>query len=164
MMKEYRQSVRSAVCYFAVNIPLFFHNCIHFRSRSLQRVFYGSGSGSGSEQTVSVAPAPAPAPHPCCWLPILFSFHIFGIAQCSYLKSCARLMNQRQHDSSYQPLAMDSSPQLPSSTNYTTSTIVPRSNRCTNGRTVPPRTRGIHGPGRLPAEHRAPLFGDAKYL
>ena len=36
-------------------------------------------------------------------------------------------MNQRQHDSSYQPLTMDSSPQLPSGTNYTTSTIVPRS-------------------------------------
>ena len=44
-------------------------------------------------------------------------------------QGCARLMNQRQHDSSYQPLAMDSSPQLPSGTNYTTSTIVPRSNR-----------------------------------
>ena len=38
-------------------------------------------------------------------------------------------MNQRQHDSSYQPFAMDSSLQLPSGTNYTTSTIVPRSNR-----------------------------------
>ena len=38
-------------------------------------------------------------------------------------------MNQRQLDSSYQPLAMYSSPQLPSGTNYTTSTIVPRSNR-----------------------------------
>ena len=44
-------------------------------------------------------------------------------------QGCARLMNQRQHDSSYRPLAMDSSPQLPSGTNYTTSTIVPRSNR-----------------------------------
>ena len=44
-----------------------------------------------------------------------------------YVKQgCARLMNQRQHDSSYRPLAMDSSPQLPSGTNYTTSTIVPR--------------------------------------
>ena len=42
---------------------------------------------------------------------------------------CARLINQRQHDSSYQPLAMDYSPQFPSGTNYTTSTIVPRSNR-----------------------------------
>ena len=58
---KYRQSVRSAVCCFAVNIPLFFYNCIHFRSRS-RPVFYGSGSGSGSEQTVSAAPAPAPAP------------------------------------------------------------------------------------------------------
>ena len=66
----------------------------------------------------------------------------------------ARLMNQRQHDSSYQALAMDSSPQLPSGTNYTTSTIVPRSNRRTTGRTVPARTSGIHGPGRLPAERR----------
>ena len=44
-------------------------------------------------------------------------------------QGCARLMNQRQHDLSYQPLAMDSPPQLPSGTNYTTSTIVPRSNR-----------------------------------
>ena len=44
-------------------------------------------------------------------------------------QGCARLINQRQHDSSYQPLAMDSSPQLPSGTNYTTSTTVPRSNR-----------------------------------
>ena len=44
-------------------------------------------------------------------------------------QGCARLMNQRQHDSSYRPLVMDSSPQLPSVTNYTTSTIVPRSNR-----------------------------------
>ena len=34
LMKKYSQSVRSAVCYFAVNIPLFFHNCIHFRSQS----------------------------------------------------------------------------------------------------------------------------------
>ena len=33
----------------------------------------------------------------------------------------------------------------------------------TTGRTVPPRTSGIHGPGRLPAERRAPLFGDARY-
>ena len=56
LRKKYRQSVRSAVCYFADNIPLFFHNCIHFRSRS-RPVFYGSGSGS--EQTVSAAPAPA---------------------------------------------------------------------------------------------------------
>ena len=44
-------------------------------------------------------------------------------------QGCARLRNQRQHDSSYRLLAMDSSPQLPSGTNYTTSTIVPRSNR-----------------------------------
>ena len=44
-------------------------------------------------------------------------------------QGCARLINQRQHDSSYRPSAMDSSPQLPSGTNYTTSTIVPRSNR-----------------------------------
>ena len=44
-------------------------------------------------------------------------------------QGCARLMNHRQYDSSYQPLAMDSSPQLPFGTNYTTSTIVPRSNR-----------------------------------
>ena len=29
----------------------------------------------------------------------------------------------------------------------------------TTGRTVPPRTSGIHGPGRLPADRRAPLFG-----
>ena len=33
----------------------------------------------------------------------------------------------------------------------------------TTGRTVPARTSGIHGPGRLPAERRAPLFGDARY-
>ena len=46
--EKYRQSVCSAVCYFAVYIPLFFHNCIPFRSRS-RTVFYGSGSGSGSE-------------------------------------------------------------------------------------------------------------------
>ena len=57
--EKYRQSVCSAVCYFAVNIPLFFHNCIPFRSRS-RPVFSGSGSSSGSEQTVSTAPAPAP--------------------------------------------------------------------------------------------------------
>ena len=44
-------------------------------------------------------------------------------------QGCARLVNQRQHDSSYQPLVMDPSPQLPPGTNYTTSTIVPRSNR-----------------------------------
>ena len=62
-------------------------------------------------------------------------------------------MNQRQHDSSYRPVAMDSSPQLLSGTNYTTSTIVPRSNR-THYRQN--RTSGIHGPGRLPAERRAP--------
>ena len=70
--EKYRQSVCSAVCYFAVNIPLFFHNCIPFRSRSLP-VFYGSGSGSGSDQNVSApaapAPAPAPAPHP--WVPCI---------------------------------------------------------------------------------------------
>ena len=48
---------------------------------------------------------------------------------CCADQGCARLMNQRQHDSSYRPLAMDSSPQLPSGTNYTTSTIVPCSNR-----------------------------------
>ena len=59
-MKKYRQSVRSAVCCFTVNIPLFFHHCIHFRSRS-RPGFYGSGSGSGSEQIVSAAPAPAPS-------------------------------------------------------------------------------------------------------
>ena len=53
-MKKDRQSVW-AVCYFAVNIPLFFHNCIPFRIR-----FFTAGSGSGSEQTVSAAPAPAP--------------------------------------------------------------------------------------------------------
>ena len=87
----------------------------------------------------------------------------FGLQAVSCDQGCARLMNQRQHDSSYQPLAMDSSPQLPSGTNYTISTIVPRSNRRTTGRTVPPRTRGIHGPGRLPADRRAPLFGDARY-
>ena len=67
LMKKHRQSVRSAVCCFAVNIPLFFHNCIHFRSRS-RPVCYGSGSGSVSEQTVSVAPAPAPAPTKMCRL------------------------------------------------------------------------------------------------
>ena len=39
--EKYRQSVYSDVCYFAVNIPLVFHNCIHFRS---------------------AAPAPTPAP------------------------------------------------------------------------------------------------------
>ena len=33
----------------------------------------------------------------------------------------------------------------------------------TTGRTVPPRTSVIHGPGRRPAERRAPLFGDARY-
>ena len=77
--EKYRQSVRSAVCCFAINIPLFFHNCIHFRSRS-RPVFYGSGpapapsnrfggsgSGSGSDQNVSAPAAPAPAPHP--WFP-----------------------------------------------------------------------------------------------
>ena len=74
---KYRQSVCSSVCYFAVNFPLFFHNCIPFRSRSrpflrlrlrlLANRFSGSGSGSGSDQNVSapLAPAPAPAPHPC---------------------------------------------------------------------------------------------------
>ena len=65
--EKYRQSVCSAVCYFAVNIPLVFHNCIHFRSRS-RPIFYGSGSDSGSEQTVSVAPAPAPTPTKMCRL------------------------------------------------------------------------------------------------
>ena len=65
--EKYRQSVCAAVCYFAVNIPLVFHNCIHFRSRS-RPVFYGSGSDSGSEQTVSAAPAPAPAPTKMCRL------------------------------------------------------------------------------------------------
>ena len=44
-MKKYGQSVYSAVCYFAVNIPLFFHNSIPFLSRS--RFF--------------TAPAPAPS-------------------------------------------------------------------------------------------------------
>ena len=53
------------VCYFALNIPLFFHNFIPFRSRS-RPFFYGSGSGS--EQTVSAAPAPAPAPTKMCRL------------------------------------------------------------------------------------------------
>ena len=65
--EKYRQSVCSAVCYFAVNIPLVFHNCIHFLSRS-RPVFYGSGSDSGSEQTVSAAPAPAPTPTKMCRL------------------------------------------------------------------------------------------------
>ena len=65
--EKYRQSVCSAVCYFSVNIPLFFNNCIPFRSRS-RPVFYGSGSGSGSGQTVSAAPAPAPAPTKMCRL------------------------------------------------------------------------------------------------
>ena len=55
--EKYRQSVCSAGCYFAVNIPLLFNNCIPFRSRS-RPVF--CGSGSDSEQTVSAAPAPAP--------------------------------------------------------------------------------------------------------
>ena len=81
----------------------------------------------------------------------------------AWKQGCARLMNQRQQDSSYQPLAMDSSPQLPSGTNYTTSTIVPRSNRTHYRHNIPPRTSGIHGPGRVPAERRAPLFGDARY-
>ena len=75
--EKYRQSVCSAICYFAVYIPLFFHNCIPFRSRSRTvflrlrlrlrlRVnrFGGSGSGSGSDQNVSAPAAPAPAPHP----------------------------------------------------------------------------------------------------
>ena len=65
-------------------------------------------------------------------------------------------MNERQHDSSYQLLAMDPSPQLPPGTNYTKSTIVPHS-RCQN------RTSGIHDPGRLPGERRAPLFGDDRH-
>ena len=55
--------------------------------------------------------------------------HCVKLHPVSLKQGCARLMNQRQHDSSYRPLAMDSSPQLPSGTNYTTSTIVPRSNR-----------------------------------
>ena len=55
--EKYRQSVCSAVCYFAVNIPSFFHNCIPFRSRPVffrlrlrlrANRFGGSGSGSGS--------------------------------------------------------------------------------------------------------------------
>ena len=66
-MKKYSQSVCLVVYYFAVNIPLFFYNCIPFRSRS-RPVFYGSGSGSGSEQAVSAAPAPAPAPTKMCRL------------------------------------------------------------------------------------------------
>ena len=49
------QSVWSSVCYFTVNIPLFFHNCILF-GEGVAPFFYGSGSGS--EQTVSAAPAP----------------------------------------------------------------------------------------------------------
>ena len=55
-----------------------------------------------------------------------------SIKRCAFVpayQGCARLMNQRQHDSSYRLLAMNSSPQLQSGTNYTTSTIVPRSNR-----------------------------------
>ena len=37
----------------------------------------------------------------------------------TYNQGCARLMNQRQHDSSYQPLAMDSSPQFITQSNVT---------------------------------------------
>ena len=47
-------NICSAVCYFAVNIRLFFHNCIPFSEPEPPRFFYGSGS----EQTVSAAPAP----------------------------------------------------------------------------------------------------------
>ena len=71
--------------FFAVNIPLFFHNCIPFRSRSRPvflrlrlrlrlraNRFGGSDSGSGSDHNVSApaapAPAPAPAPHPWLWV------------------------------------------------------------------------------------------------
>ena len=65
-------------------------------------------------------------------------------------QGCARLMNQRQHDSSYQPLAMYSSPRLPSGTNYTTSIIVPR--RC--NRTEAGRTEA----GRRCFAYRAPAL------
>ena len=73
LMKKYRQSVRSAVCYFAVNIPLFFQNGIHFRRRSrpvflrlrlrLRANCFG-GSDSSSDKNVSAPASPAPAPHP----------------------------------------------------------------------------------------------------
>ena len=72
-------------------------------------------------------------------------------------------MNQRQHDSSYQPLAMDSR------LSYHPVRNIPRVQSYqvvterTTGRTVPLRTSDIHGSGMLPAERRAPLFGDARY-
>ena len=47
--EKHRQSVCSSVCYFSVTIPLFFNNCIPFRSRSRPVFFF-------------TAPAPAPAP------------------------------------------------------------------------------------------------------
>ena len=50
--EKYRQSVCSSVCYFTVNIPLFFHNCIVF------------GAGAAP---VFTAPAPAPS-KPFRWL------------------------------------------------------------------------------------------------
>ena len=56
--------------------------------------------------------------------------------------------------SSYRPLVMDLSPQLPPGTNYTTSTIVPRIQRTPSRQS---RTGDIHGPDRLPVEHRAPF-------
>ena len=85
--EKYSQSVCSAVCYFAVNILLFFHNCTPFRNRSpvfmtpapapskpFRRLrprlrlranrFSGPGSGSDSDQNVSAPAAPAPAPTP----------------------------------------------------------------------------------------------------
>ena len=69
-----------SVCYYALNIPLFFPQIsfifgagaarfLRLRLRLRANRFGGSGSGSGSDQNVSApaapAPAPAPAPHPC---------------------------------------------------------------------------------------------------
>ena len=79
-----------------------------------------------------------------------------GILSVCSLRLPTRVVLQRQHDSSY-TLAINIS------LSYHSVRIilpVPRSMR-THYRHY--RTNGIHGPGRLPAECRAPLFGDARY-
>ena len=63
--EKYRQICLFGCFIVAVNIPLFFHNYIHFRSQK-RPVFYGSGSGSDQNVSAPAAPVPAPAPHPCC--------------------------------------------------------------------------------------------------
>ena len=63
-------------------------------------------------------------------------------------------------DSSYHLLVMDASPQLLPGANCTTSTIVPRIQRTHRQRN---RTSIIHGTGRAPVCHLAPLFGNARY-